>query len=131
MTTSPGGNLGDLVDRSGDPAAVAVIDLADPGAPTVWTHGRLDAAAGAVARELLARGHRRGDRIALASSNRAEYLAAFLGILRAGMVAVPLNWKLPRATLELVLDDAGVSLVFADAERRAACPPGIAAAHLR
>ena len=118
-------NLGDLFDGSADPEKIALIDLAEPSAPREWTHGEIDRAARAVARGLVARGHRRGDRIAILSANRAEYLAAYLGIMRAGMVAVPVSFKLPRDTVHYVLEDAGARLVFADAERRATCPPGL------
>ena len=118
-------NLGDLFDGSADPEKIALIDLAEPSAPREWTHGEIDRAARAVARGLVARGHRRGDRIAILSANRAEYLAAYLGIMRSGMVAVPVSFKLPRDTVHYVLEDAEVRLVFADAERRPACPPGL------
>ena len=46
--------------------------------------------------------------------------------MRAGLVAVPLNHKLPRATLELVLEDCAPRLVLYDADRRALLPSGIA-----
>ena len=69
-------------------------------------------------------GAKRGDRIAILAANRAEYLTTFLGTMRAGMVSVPINFKLPPAAIEHVLRDAGVSLVFVDAERRAAVPAG-------
>jgi long-chain acyl-CoA synthetase len=118
-------NLGDLFDRAADREKIALIDLAEPSAPREWTHGEIDRAARAVARGLVARGHRRGDRIAILSANRAEYLAAYLGTMRAGMVAVPVSFKLPRDTVHYVLEDADVRLVFADAERRAACPAGL------
>ncbi len=115
-------NLGDLVQRDADPQAVALIDCHDDANPRHYTHGDIDAAANAVARGLVARGGQRGDRIAITAVNRAAYLIAYLGTMRAGMVSVPVNFKLPRDTVAYVMRDAGVSMVFADAERRPLCP---------
>jgi acyl-CoA synthetase (AMP-forming)/AMP-acid ligase II len=42
--------------------------------------------------------------------------------MRAGLVAVPINHKFPRATIEFVLKDSDVRLVFCDAARRALLP---------
>jgi acyl-CoA synthetase (AMP-forming)/AMP-acid ligase II len=123
-------NLGDVVAGGRDPARIALIDLADPAAPREWSLGALDAVAAAVARGLVARGGKRGDRIAILAANGAEYLAVFLGALRAGLVAVPVNLKLPPATIAYILEDAGASTVFVDRERRAALPDGLAAVEL-
>ena len=123
-------NLGDAVAGARDPARTALIDLVDPAAPREWSLGELDATAAAVARGLIARGAKRGDRVGILAANGAEYLAVFLGALRAGLVAVPVNVKLLPATIEYVLGDAGVSTVFVDRERRAALPAGIAAVEL-
>jgi acyl-CoA synthetase (AMP-forming)/AMP-acid ligase II len=123
-------NLGDAVAGARDPSRAALIDLAVPAAPREWSLGDLDAVAAAVARGLLARGGKRGDRVAILAANGAEYLAVVLGALRAGLVAVPVNVKLPRATIEYVLGDAGVSTVFVDRDHRAALPPGADAVEL-
>ena len=117
-------NLGDVVAGAPDPTSIALIDLSDPATPREWSYDALDRAAAAVARGLVAHGAKRGDRIAILAANRAEYLTTFLGTMRAGMVSVPINFKLPPAAIEHVLRDAGVSLVFVDAERRAAVPAG-------
>ena len=114
-------NFGDVAasTAAADPARIALIDLgAGDAAPRPWSYGALHGAAGAVARALLARGARRGDRVAILGANSAEYYAVFLGAMRAGLVAVPVNWKLPPATIAHVLRDSGASVVFADAERR-------------
>jgi acyl-CoA synthetase (AMP-forming)/AMP-acid ligase II len=123
--TAPWTNFGDIVDPTADLDETALIDLHDPGAPQVWTHRQLDGASDAVAHRLRERRLRRGARVAILAANRAEYLAAFFGIMRAGLVAVPVNFKLPRPTVEFVMRDAEVSLVFADAERCLACPPDL------
>jgi long-chain acyl-CoA synthetase len=118
----PWSNLGDLVNRQSDPNALALIDLWQAVAPRHYRHGDLDRATNAVARALVARGYQRGDRMAILSANRAEYLVAYFGIMRAGMVSVPVNFKLPKDIIDYIMRDAGVSLVFSDAERRAVCP---------
>jgi acyl-CoA synthetase (AMP-forming)/AMP-acid ligase II len=123
-------NFGDLVDRSADPEATAIVDLSDPAAPRWWSHRDLDQACARVARALTDRGLAPGARVAVLAANSAEYLAAVLGSMRAGLVAVPVNFKLTRPTIELVMRDANVSLVLADAARRGACPPGLAVADL-
>ena len=123
MTAS--GNLGDLVSRDRDPAAMALIDLVEPARPRVFSHGDIDAEAMAVARGLLRRGHGRGERIAILSANRAEFVTAYFGTMRAGLVSVPVSYRFPRETIHYILRDAGVSMIFADAARMADCPDGI------
>jgi long-chain acyl-CoA synthetase len=118
-------NLGDLIVRDRDLAKTAIIDLGGETPPREFTFAQLDAMANGVARALGKRGLQRGDRVALLSLNRAEYLAAYYGIMRAGLVAVPVNFKFPRETIHFILRDAGARLVFCDAARAADCPPDI------
>ena len=118
-------NLGDLVDRSQNPDATAIIDCIDWENPPRYTHGDIDRLACSVASGLSKRGFSHGQRIGILAANRTEFLAAYFGIMRAGLVAVPINHKFPRATIEFVLADAEIRLVFCDATRRALLPAGV------
>src|SRR5687767_1221851 len=65
-----------------------------------------------VAGSLAARGIGEGDRVAFSLANSAALLAAIVGALRAGVVAVPLNPSLVPAEREPLLADAEPSLVI-------------------
>jgi len=110
-------NLGDLTDRALPQSRLAIIDLRDPEHPREYTHQQIDELAGGVAHYLQQRGYPRGSAIGIAALNRAEYLATYFGIMRAGLVAVPLNIKVPQETLHYFIEDAAIQLVFADQAR--------------
>jgi len=120
-------NLGDLIRRDRDRDKVAVIDLGSETAPREFTYRQIDEMANGVARALVGRGLARGDRVAILSVNRAEFIAAYFGIMRAGLVAVPVNFKFPRQTIHFILRDAGAKLVLCDAKRRADVPDDLPA----
>ena len=116
-------NLGDLIRRDRDLTKVAIIDLGGEEVPTEYTYLELDAMSVGVARgAALKQGFKRGDRIAILSANRAEFIAAYFGIMRAGLVAVPVNYRFPKKTIELILKDAGAKLVFCDKASRENVP---------
>ena len=100
------------------PAKPALIDTSNWTDPVQINYSDLDEAVNACARGLRARKFRRGASIAILSANRHEFLVAFLGILRAGMVAVPINFRFPDQTIQFILEDSSVQAVFCDANRR-------------
>ena len=116
-------NLGAAV-FPGAPDRIALVDLSD-GTPREFTFAEIERRSDAVAATLRARGLVPGERVAILGTNRAEFLFAFLGIMRAGGVSVPINYKLPAATVALVLADCDARLVFVDAERRTLLPPNL------
>jgi acyl-CoA synthetase (AMP-forming)/AMP-acid ligase II len=115
-------NLGDLIPRDRDLDKIALIDLGGEQAPRQFSFAQIDTMAKGVARALGTRGLNRGDRVAILSANRAEYLAAYYGIMRAGLVAVPVNFKFPRETIHFIIADAGAKFVFCDTVRAPDCP---------
>ncbi len=114
-------NLGDLICCDRDLGKLAIIDLGGERGERTYSYDDLDAFANGVARSLLERGLKRGERVAILSANRAEYLFAYYGIMRAGLVAVPINFKFPRETIAFILRDCGAKLVFCDSARGADC----------
>jgi fatty-acyl-CoA synthase len=72
----------------------------------------------ALAGWLVGEGVAPGDRVALLSSNRVEFVVAHYAVARAGAIAVPLSARATPDELERVLVHAEVSLVFAEEEFR-------------
>jgi acyl-CoA synthetase (AMP-forming)/AMP-acid ligase II len=118
-------NLGDLIRCDRDARKQAIIDLGGADGGREITFAELDHMANGVARGLAARRLERGDRVAILSANSAEFLAVYYGVMRAGLVAVPVNYRFSPATIDFILGDAGAKLVFCDAPRRSRCPPNV------
>jgi long-chain acyl-CoA synthetase len=118
-------NLGQLICRDRDLSKIAIIELDAKGQAREVTYSALDAVSNGVARAIEQRGFARGDRIAILSANCTEYLAACFGIMRSGLIAVPINYRFPTKLIDFVLRDAGAKLLLCDRERRGDCPPDI------
>ena len=56
------------------------------------------------------------DRVGVIALNSDRYLELYLGLPAAGYVLVPVNSRLAPAEMRAILDDAGVSVLFADAD---------------
>ncbi len=106
-------NLGDVAQCPSAFNETALIDLSGDRERS-FSFADIEAAASAVALELNRCGQPRQASIGILGKNSFEYLTCYLGVLKAGMVAVPFNHKLPREALEFVITDAEVSLVFTD-----------------
>ena len=75
--------------------------------------------AGAVAGGLRMRGVDVGDRVAIYAANSLDWVAGYLGVLRAGACAVMMNPDYHSAEAEHILHDSRPRLVIADPERAA------------
>ena len=104
------------------PARTAIVDLWGE-RRRVFTYADLERRTEAVAALMQLLGAQAGERIAVLVGNRCEYIEAFFGVMRAGLVAVPLNVRQVVANLEFMLRDSGVTGVILDPE---ACPSGLA-----
>jgi long-chain acyl-CoA synthetase len=71
------------------------------------TYRELDERADRVAAWLVQRGTEPGARVALMWRNDVRYVESFLGVMRAGAVAVPLNIRQTDEVLDHVVSDAG------------------------
>ncbi len=62
---------------------------------------------------------KRGDRVAICMRNRAEWIVAFMAVLKAGGIAALLNSRGSPAELVAMIDDVTPELVLADSRRAA------------
>lgn len=77
------------------------------------TYGELNQRAELCARSWVhTLGLAKGDRVAILSNNRIEFIEAYFAALKCGVVLVPLGTKLTPAELEYILRDAGVRLLL-------------------
>jgi long-chain acyl-CoA synthetase len=84
---------------AGHPAVVCADGALD--------YRNLDSQSDALAAALAERGVAKGDRVGLYCMNGPDFVVAYLGILKAGAVVVPINLLISREEMAYVLDDAG------------------------
>ncbi|MGV2135904.1 non-ribosomal peptide synthetase [Agrobacterium vitis] len=79
-----------------------------------WTYGELQKDVDALTDTLVSLSVHPGDRVAVSLPGRGQSVIAFLAILKAGAVYVPLDPDHPADRVAYVLEDSGVSLVLTD-----------------
>jgi len=71
----------------------------------------------AIARALHSKGIRRGDRVAVTGKNAPEWTVAYLAVLFAGGVVVPIDYQLKNEETDLLLKTSGAKILFVDEEK--------------
>src|SRR5210317_1279277 len=108
-------NIGDALTTRAylNPRKEALFDVASE---QRFTYSELNARANQVSHALQAKGLGKGDRIALLTYNGHEFLESFFGPAKAGMVIMPLNWRLTAEELAFILKDGGARAIIFDAD---------------
>jgi long-chain acyl-CoA synthetase len=70
-----------------------------------------------VARWLHSKGIKRGDKVAVTGKNAPEWTIAYLGILFAGAIVVPIDYQLKIEEIELLIKTSGAKILFIDEEK--------------
>src|SRR5215468_6782531 len=111
-----------LVGRAARPA----LDLIEQsGVRRSYTFGEIDARAHRMARELLARGLGRGDRLCLHLPNRLEYIEIFLACARVGVILVPMNVLYRERELRHIVSDSDPKAIVSAPGTDAVYPPDV------
>src|SRR5262244_2601564 len=77
-----------------------------------WTYEQLDCEVGRCAGELVRRGVRRGDRVALRCGNVPQFVFLAHALARLGAILVPLSTRWTKAEIDVVLERIGPRLVI-------------------
>ncbi|QNE30891.1 fatty acid--CoA ligase [Sphingomonas sp. NBWT7] len=80
----------------------------------VTDYATFDAHASQIANGLIAMGMRKGDRIAYLGKNSDWAVELALGVARAGMILVPVIWRLAPAEVNSILADSGAEILFVE-----------------
>lgn len=81
------------------------------------TFRQLHAQADAIGLGLLQYDWPQGSRVAILARNSIDYIASLLGIMRAGLVAVPINFRFPSDTIEKIIADSDSRLLLGDEDQ--------------
>ena len=77
-----------------------------------FTYRQVDEISGRVASALLATGLQRGDKVALQLPNLPQFLFTYFGLMKAGLVMVPLNPLLRAAEVKYHLEDSEAKVLI-------------------
>ncbi|HTK61479.1 MAG TPA: AMP-binding protein [Pseudonocardia sp.] len=109
----PGPVIADLFHKSrlsrGEPGRTALVDR-----DVRLSYAELDERSDRLAAGLLAHGLAVGDRVAILSHNRVDYVVTFLALAKAGAISVPVNYLLRGPEIRYHLEDSGATWTFVE-----------------
>lgn len=113
------GDLPDLLARRAalGPGRIALEELATG---RTLSYAGLDSRASALAAMLRDHGVSEGDRVAILCRNRIAFFETLFGCARIGAILVPLNWRMPPAELDQLIEDSAPTLLLYGSEDSAA-----------
>lgn len=76
------------------------------------SYGELEEHTAKIAKMLFGLGLKKGERIAWIGKNSDLYFALFYGAARAGIVMVPIGWRLAPAEWAFIVNDTGAKILF-------------------
>jgi acyl-CoA synthetase (AMP-forming)/AMP-acid ligase II len=108
-------NIGSQLNKRAqlNPDLEALVDIA---VGRRFSFAELDSGANKAANMLAGLGCAKGDRVAVLLPNGHQFVEAFYGAARAGLMVVPLNWRLVADELAFMLCDSGATVLVFDAE---------------
>ena len=106
-----------ITDLLGEGLAHQPDALAMVSTTSRWSWRELDQVTHNLAVNLLQLGLEPGDRIASLMPNRAALITHYMACMRAGLVAVPLNYRYMSPEIDHALEVSGATLLLAHAER--------------
>lgn len=104
-----------VTERIAELAATRTSAVAVEGRESTLNYGELYDAAGRFANSLLRRGAEHGDLIAVCMETSEDRIVAFVGIMLAGCVYLPVDPHLPASRIRIIIEDARPRFAVAEA----------------
>lgn len=123
-------NLASILDGTSPSDRPFIINVKPDESEVAVTYGQARHAVPRIGALLRARGLNPGDAVAIVAANSADFMLAYFGIMWAGLVAVPVNYRTSLETLRHVLRDSGVRFALVDADCASLVPADIPTAML-
>ena len=108
-------NIGDFLTTRAylNPNKEALYDVV---ADRRFNYDEINRRANRICNAILSLGLEKGDRVAVLAYNGHQFLESFFGPAKAGLVIMPLNWRLTAEELSFILKDGGAKAIIFDVD---------------